>query len=60
VYPGAAPGQAYRPQANGAYPGAAPPGHLGAWLNEHRNVPVQDQERMLRTDPNFTRLPPGE
>jgi hypothetical protein len=57
VYPSGGQGQAYRPQV---YPGAAPPGHLGAWLNEHRNVPLQDQERMLRTDPNFTRLPPGE
>src|SRR5580658_1524847 len=44
----------------GAYPGSAPPGHLGYWLNEHRGLPVQDQERMLRSDPNFTRLPPGD
>ena len=40
-----------------AYPGAAPPGHLGDWLNQHRSLPVQDQERMLRNDPNFNRLP---
>jgi hypothetical protein len=38
----------------------APPGHLGAWLNNHRNLPVQDQERMLRNDPSFRRLPGGE
>lgn len=55
------PGYAGRP----AYPGTAqqlyaPPGHLGAWLNNHRNLPVQDQERMLRTDPSFNRLPQGE
>lgn len=60
VYPSGPQGQPYRPQGGTAYPGSAPPGHLGAWLNEHRNLPVQDQERMLRTDPNFTRLPPGE
>jgi hypothetical protein len=44
-------------------PGYAPPselpaGHLGAWLNEHRNLPVQDQERILRNDPSFRRLTP--
>jgi len=48
-----------------AYPGYAPPvqgppGHLGDWLNQHRNLPVQEQERMLRADPNFRRLPPAE
>ena len=44
-------------------PGYAPPadlpaGHLGAWLNEHRNLPVQDQERIQRNDPSFRRLTP--
>src|ERR1700722_4488428 len=34
-----------RPAYN--YPGAANPGHLGDWLNQHRNLPVQDQERLL-------------
>ena len=38
----------------------APPGHLQSWLNEHRNVPVQNQEQQLRGDPTFRRLPPGE
>src|ERR1019366_4748922 len=28
----------------------SPPGHLGSWLNDHRGIPVQDQERMLRGD----------
>src|SRR5579863_3746364 len=42
----------------GVYPGAAPPGHLGDWLNRHQGLPVQDQERLLRSDPNFNRLPP--
>jgi hypothetical protein len=48
-----------------AYPGYAhpadlPPGHLGDWLNQHRNLPVQEQERMLRNDPSFHRLPPAD
>ena len=43
-----------------AGPGAAPQGHLEDWLNQHRNVPVQDQERMLSNDPSFRRLAPGD
>jgi hypothetical protein len=51
--------------ARPAYPGYAPPsefpqGHLGDWLNQHRNLPVQDQERMLRGDPGFRRLPAAD
>jgi hypothetical protein len=71
-YPGSAPGTVYgRPgyaaSPNAAprstihvYPGAAPPGHLGDWLNQHRGLPVQEQERMLRSDPSFYRLPPAD
>ena len=55
-YPGY-PGGAY---AGRGYPGNYPPGHLGDWLNQHRNLPVQDQERMLRSDPGFNRLPAQE
>lgn len=59
-YPAARPGYA-RPAYPGYAPhGQGPPGHLGEWLNQHRNLPVQQQERMLRGDPNFRRLPPGE
>ena len=48
-----------------AYRGYAPPaqlpqGHLGDWLNQHRNLPVQEQERMLRNDPSFHRLPASD
>ena len=48
-----------------AFPGTAqqtyaPPGHLGAWLNTHRDVPVTQQQQMLRNDPSFRRLPQGE
>ena len=38
----------------------APPGHLGAWLDTHRNVSVPQQQQMLRSDPSFRRLPQGE
>jgi hypothetical protein len=60
------PGTTYQGQGYGrpAYAGAgstyAPPGHLGAWLNAHRGVPAQDQERMLRNDPSFSRLPQAQ
>jgi len=42
-----------------AYPGTAPPGHLGDWLNRHSDLPPQEQERLLRNDPNFNRLSPA-
>ncbi len=45
------------PQRYAAPRYTAPPGHLGDWLNQHRNLPVQDQERLLRNSPSFNRLP---
>ena len=61
------PNSNYNAGRNGrpAYPGTAqqlyaPPGHLGAWLNTHRNVPVPQQQQMLRNDPSFRQLPQGE
>ena len=51
--------QGFNPQRPGNV-GPAPQGHLEDWLNQHRNVPPQDQERMLRSDPNFRRLPQGD
>jgi hypothetical protein len=65
-YPNTArPGQPYgaplgaqaRPYYN---PNYAPPGHLGDWLNQHRGQPVEQQERTLRSDPNFNRLPQAD
>ena len=38
----------------------APPGHLGSWLNNHKNTPVPQQQQMLRSDPSFRKLPEGE
>lgn len=50
-----------RPGYPGSHtPSNAPPGHLESWLDAHRNVPVQNQEQMLRKDPSFQRLVPGE
>jgi hypothetical protein len=54
AYPGANGLGANRMGANGPY---GPPGHLGSWLNAHRGVPAQDQERMLHNDPTFNHLP---
>lgn len=64
-YDAGRPAQSYaRPAMPGArpysYTGAFPPGHLGSWLNQHRNVPVQGQEQLLRNDPSFRQLPPSD
>jgi hypothetical protein len=57
-YPMSSPRSAYL--GYGAPPPQAPPSHLGNWLNQHHNLSVHDQERMLRSDPSFRRLPPGD
>jgi len=62
-YPGTSnAGPSFSLPANPGYaqPGQAPPGHLGDWLNQHRNLPVQEQERTLRGDPSFRRLAPSD
>jgi hypothetical protein len=57
-YPGA-PGE--RPGGPSPAPSYAfPPGHLGSWLNQHRNLPLQGQERLLHSDPNFNHLPQAQ
>ena len=33
--------------------------HLGEWLRLHQNMPFAAQERALRTEPGFNRLPPA-
>jgi hypothetical protein len=52
------PGTVGRPGYNN--PRYAPPGHLQNWLDQHRNLPLQDQERLLRNDPVFNRQAPAE
>ena len=32
--------------------------HLGTWLQRHRNLPPEQQERALQSEPGFNRLPP--
>lgn len=60
------PGYGSTPAYNGsrrpAYTGqgGAPPGHLEDWLSRHQNVPVQDQERMLKSDPSFNHQAPAQ
>jgi hypothetical protein len=34
------------------------PAHLGAWLQRHGNLPPEQQERALQSEPGFNRLPP--
>jgi hypothetical protein len=34
--------------------------HLQDWLSRNQNVPLQDQERQLRNDPSFRRLPQAD
>ncbi len=58
--PGPRPGYTRPGYSNYPAPVYAPPGHLGAWLNEHRGVPIQQQEQMLRRDPSFSRLPKSD
>lgn len=59
-------GGAARPEYPGAgrstynYPSATRPGHLGAWLSQHQNLPFQQQEQLLRRDPSFNRLPASD
>jgi hypothetical protein len=38
----------------------ARPGHLGDWLNNHRNLTPQQQEEELRREPGFNRLSPDQ
>jgi Protein of unknown function (DUF3106) len=35
-------------------------GHLPQWMAQHQNMPLGQQERMLRQEPGFNRLSPGE
>jgi DNA-directed RNA polymerase subunit F len=50
--------------AGGAVVQPAPPQpereHLGEWLRQHQNMSFQEQERALRTEPGFNRLPPAK
>jgi hypothetical protein len=65
--PGSAPGGvAARPAYNGngtpyaMRPNTQAAGHLPQWMEQHQNMPVGQQERLLRQEPGFNRLNPGE
>lgn len=52
-----------RPAYNGTpYSMRATPqqGHLPQWMAQHQNLPVNQQERLLRSEPGFNRLNPTE
>jgi hypothetical protein len=51
-----------RPPYNGTPYSVRPQtaGHLPDWMAQHRNLPVGQQERLLRGEPGFNRLNPGE
>src|SRR5260370_471785 len=60
------PGTAFHPQAqaNSQKPpknsnnNPKPPHKMGDWLNEHKNLPPDQQEKLLENDPSFKKLPP--
>ena len=57
VYAGAA-GSVAQGSARQAYR-AVPSAPLGSWLQQHKGLPVQQQEQVLRTDPSFKKLNPA-
>lgn len=57
-------GQQPRPAFGGA-PYAVRPnprvqGHLPEWMAEHQNLPISQQDRLLRQEPGFNRLSPAD
>jgi hypothetical protein len=56
---------AYNAPAYGGSPYSARPnpqaaGHLPQWMAQHQNLPVGQQERLLRQEPGFNRLSPAD
>jgi len=53
-----------RPAYNGSpysmRPNPQAAGHLPQWMAQHQNLPLGQQEHMLRQEPGFNRLSPGE
>ncbi len=62
--------QQHKQQNNSAPRSQAPPGnrnawipkgpgpHRGEWLRDNKDLPLQEQEKKLQSDPNFRALPP--
>ena len=52
------PGPQKSPNQNKGNSHSAQQAHkMGDWLREHRNLPVDQQEKLLESDPNFKKLP---
>jgi phage-related protein len=47
-----------RPAPQGSRPRYENNQHLGTWLQRHGNLPPEQQERALQSEPGFNRLPP--
>jgi hypothetical protein len=47
-----------RPAPQGPRPRYENNQHLGTWLQRHGNLPPEQQERALQSEPGFNRLPP--
>lgn len=45
-------------QKNGSHNGQRPARKTGQWLESHKDLPPDQQERALEKDPNFRKLPP--
>jgi len=41
-------------------PGAGTQRHGGDWLRTHRDLPLQEQQKALQSDPQFRKLPPQQ
>jgi hypothetical protein len=49
---------AYQAAVRPRFESNQPQPHLGPWLQRHRNLPPEQQERALQSEPGFSRLPP--
>src|SRR5215471_3803402 len=45
-------------KSNNAQGGQKPAPKMGDWLNEHKNLSADEQEKLLEKDPAFKSLPP--
>jgi len=45
-------------QKNSGQKGKRQGPHMGEWLESHKNLPLDQQEKALEKDPNFKKLPP--
>ncbi|WP_263359471.1 DUF3106 domain-containing protein [Acidicapsa ligni] len=48
------------PYGGRPYAGDRNTGHLPEWMAQHQNMPVGQQEQLLRQEPGFNRLNPGD